>query len=369
MKIPFQNLTSLPPDERQSIEEAALRTIRSGRYVLNREVLSFEKEFASSMGKEHCISVGNGLDALRIALLAGVENISPGDEVIVPAQTFIATWIAVIQAGMVPVAVDVDTRYGLLDLQEIVRAITPRTRTILPVHLFGFSVDLRPLQELARQHHLFLLEDAAQAHGHANLGLGDATAFSFYPTKNLGALGDGGAIVTNRADIAERAAQLRNYGKNNLGEATLLGSNSRLDELQAAILKEKLRFLPRSVEERRSIARFYLETIRHPEITLPGETEASSLTVNQGVWHLFPIRTQRRAELQEHLASHGIETAIHYSQTPYQQSALKNHPALWRIFASSPSAERWANEELSLPLYPGMTQEMLHAVAEACNAF
>lgn len=364
MRVPFQDFSKTHAPYQAELEEAVQKSLRSGHYILGSEVERFEEEFASYCGKRFCVSVGNGLDALRIALLAAIDRIEPGDEVVVPGQTYIATWLAVTQAGMVPVAVDVDRATGCLDAALVEQALSSRTRAILPVHLYGFAAEMAPLRELANRRGLVIVEDAAQAHGNAAIGSGEATAYSFYPTKNLGALGDGGAIVTDNRELAQRAARLRNYGKAESGMVEVAGFNSRLDELQAAILRVKLRHLDRAIELRRAIAQRYADNIALRSAQLPPLS-----TPAQSVWHLFPLLISERERLEQHLQQRGIQTLNHYRWTPFQQPLYRHHPTSWRAATALVQSEKWAAEELSLPLYPGMDDEAIDAVIEGCNGF
>lgn len=358
--VPFLDLTAAYRELRTDIDAAIARVLAGGRYILEEEVAAFEAEWAAYCGAAHAVGVGNGLDALTLALRA--LDIGPGDEVIVPAHTFIATWLAVsaVGAGLIPVDVDVAT--GLMDVAAASQAITPRTRAILPVHLYGCPADLDAILALARRHGLAVIEDAAQAHGACYRGRrigahGDIVCWSFYPGKNLGALGDAGAITTNDSGLAARIRRLRNYGSEVKYIHPERGVNSRLDALQAAILRVKLPHLEGWNARRATIARIYDAAIQHGEIVKP----VIPATVTPS-WHLYVIRHPQRGVLQARLRSQGIETLIHYPTPPYRQGAYTqcgHDPAHY------PVSEAWANSCLSLPIGPHLQPADAHRVAEA----
>jgi dTDP-4-amino-4,6-dideoxygalactose transaminase len=358
--IPFLDLKASYQELAEELDGAYHRVTRSGWFILGSEVKAFEAELAAFTGVKHCIGVGDGLDALHLILRA--YGAGPGDEVIVPSNTFIATWLAVSQVGATPVPVEPDERTHNLDPERVEAAITPRTRAILPVHLHGQPADMDPLVEIARRHGLKVIEDAAQAHGARYKGrragsLGDAAAFSFYPGKNLGALGDGGAITTDDDALAERLRLLRNYGSRVKYQHEVLGYNSRLDELQAAFLRVKLPRLDAWNARRREIARLYDEALAGvPGLTLPFAPAFAS-----PVHHLYVIRHARRDALQQHLTLAGIGTLIHYPVPPHRSSPYE---ARFPDPASLPIADRLGREVLSLPIGPHLpAASALHVAA------
>lgn len=362
--LPFLDLTRLNLRFKNEFEDALKKVMARGWFIQGEELAAFESEFAAYCGASHCIGVGNGLDALTLILRGYIElgKIDPGDEVILPANTFIATALAVSHAGLTPVLAEPDAD-GNLDPASASSAISPRTRVLLPVHLYGRLANMPALRTLANTHNLLLIEDAAQAHGatmnsrHAG-SFGDAAGFSFFPGKNLGALGDGGAVITADAELAACVISLRNYGSIRKYHHERQGVNSRLDELQAAFLRIKLRALSTDVEERDALARLYCAEINNPHITLPtlpGKNETHA-------WHLFVIRSPLRDALQKHLRTAGIETLIHYPVPIHRQPAYAN--MRWPSF---PISETYAATVLSLPLYPGLAN--IQHVINACNAF
>lgn len=348
MKVPFLDVQATYRELADEIDTAYHRVMASGHFILGPELEAFEQEFATYCEAKHCIGVANGLDALHLILRA--YGIGPGDEVIVPAHTFIATWLAVSHAGATPVPVEPDPRTYNIDPTQIDRVITDRTRAIMPVHLYGQPADMEPIVAIARSHSLKVIEDAAQAHGARYRGrragsLGDAAGFSFYPSKNLGAFGDGGAIITSDRDLHESILQLRNYGSTVKHRHDIIGCNSRLDELQAAYLRVKLRALERWNARRRAAAQYYLlELSNHTELSLPGVASGCN-----PVWHLFVIRTPRRDALIAQLAGEGISTSIHYPVPPHRSKAYAE--AYSRAFRL-PLTERISSEILSLPIGP-----------------
>jgi dTDP-4-amino-4,6-dideoxygalactose transaminase len=357
MAIPFLDLKRVNAPHEAAIRSAIGRVIDSGWYVLGEEVRAFEREFAAFCEVPHCVSVANGLDALTLILRA--YEIGAGDEVIVPANTFIATWLAVSQAGAVPVPVEPDPLTHNIDPARIEAAITPRTRALLPVHLYGQPADMAPILDIARRHGLRVIEDAAQAHGARYAGqrvggLGDAAAFSFYPGKNLGALGDGGAITTRDAALAERLRLLRNYGSTVKYQHEVAGVNSRLDEMQAAVLRAKLPALEAENARRCELAAVYLDALNEAGVQLPQVIAAA-----EPVWHLFVVASAQRAALQEALTCAGIGYQVHYPIACHQQRAYAGQawPAL-------PTAERLQHQVLSLPMAPYMNEDEVRAVAQ-----
>ncbi len=316
------------------------------------------------MGANYCVGVGNGLDALHLALRA--MGVGPGDEVIVPSNTYIATWLAVSHAGARPVPVEPDPKTYNIDPDRIASAITPRTKVILPVHLYGQPADLDPIIEIAKRHGLYVLEDAAQAHGALYKGRrvgihGDAVAWSFFPSKNLGAFGDAGAVTTNNPEIAEKVMLMRNYGSRVKYINETLGFNSRLDPLQAAVLRVKLAYLDEWNRRRQKIAALYLRELKGTGLTLPYVPAWA-----EPVWHLFVVRTQMRDALQAHLEERGIGTLIHYPIPPHRQQAYAH---LGLPEGSLPIAEAIHREVLSLPIGPHLSVENVERVIEAVHLF
>lgn len=350
---------------REELDRSYHRVMDSGWYILSDEVTQFEREFAEYCGARHCVAVGNGLDALTIALRA--LEIGPGDEVIVPANTYIATWLAVSAVGATPVPVDADEATSNIDPALIAAAIGPATKAILPVHLYGQTADMRAIAEAAKGHGLRVVEDAAQAHG-ASFGtrragaLGAAAGFSFYPTKNLGAFGDAGAIVTDDDGIAEFARLFRNYGSPRKYENVLPGANSRLDPLQAAFLRVKLGHLDAWNARRREIAERYLSEIneRGALLRLP-----HVLADSEPVWHVFCVRSELRDQLAAALNAKGIETLIHYPVPPYASGAYQADGP----WPAMPVSDRLAAQSLSLPMGPHLDDDAVAAVIAAVNAF
>jgi dTDP-4-amino-4,6-dideoxygalactose transaminase len=348
MTIPFLDLKAAYLELQIELDAAYKRVMESGWFILGQEVEVFEREFAAYCGTQHCISVGNGLEALHLILRA--LEVGPGDEVIVPANTFIATWLAVTYAGASPVPVEPYEKTYNIDPNRIEEAITPRTRVILPVHLYGQPADMEPIKAIANRYGLKVIEDAAQAHGarykgNRAGGLGDAAGFSFYPGKNLGAFGDGGAVTTDDDLLAARIRSLRNYGSHSKYYNELKGFNSRLDELQAAFLRVKLQKLDEWNERRKVIAGLYRKGLANvPGLTLPCVPGWAD-----PVWHLFVVRLPDRSRLQQHLLKHGVQTLIHYPVPPHKQDAYKemNHLVL-------PLSEKIHKEVVSLPMGPSM---------------
>jgi len=363
--IPFFNLQDSNAEVAQDIRSAFERVFESGHVIMGPELEAFETEFAAYCGVKHCIGMGNGLDALALALRA--KGIGPGDEVIVPSQTFIASWLAVSMVGATPVPVEIaEDSYGLRpDLIE--EKISVRTKAIMPVHLFGCPVDMTAIGQIAKEANLFVLEDAAQAHGSTHNGiraggLGHAAGFSFYPTKNLGAIGDGGATVTSDDALAAELRRLRNYGSDVKYVHEVAGVNSRLDELQAAILRVKLRHLDNWNAQRRAIAAQYTAELEGVgDITLPATPEGSV-----PVYHLYVIRTAQREALIDYLKQRGITCLVHYPIPPHVQGAYAN---LSIPPDSLPAATRAANECLSLPIWPQMKPSDVATVVQHIRAF
>lgn len=345
--IPFLDLKSINAQYREELLAACAGVIDSGWYIQGNEHKAFEKEFADYCGAKHCIGVANGLDALVLILRAYKELgvMQDGDEVIVPANTYIASILAISENGLVPVLVEPSPESFLIDPVNIAAKITPRTKAILPVHLYGQTCEMDAINAIARTHGLKVIEDSAQSHG-ACFGdkrsgnLGDASGFSFYPGKNLGALGDGGAVTTNDDDLAQVIRALGNYGSHKKYENLYKGINSRLDEIQAAMLRVKLKYLDDETQKRRAIASCYRENIKNDKIILP-----TARKDDNHVWHLFVIRTQSRDELQHYLTQKGVQTLIHYPIPPHQQAAYQE----WNA-KSYPISEKIHRDVLSLPI-------------------
>ena len=359
--LEFLELARVNAPHRSAIHEAIERVLDSGWYILGQELQSFEREFADYCGTSHCIGVANGMDALHLILRAC--GIGAGDEVIVPSNTFIATWLAVSQAGATPVPVEPDARTHNLDPNRIEAAITPRTRAIMPVHLYGQPADMDPINAIARRHGLRVIEDAAQAHGARYHGkragsLGDAAGFSFYPGKNLGALGDAGAITTSDDQLAATLRKLRNYGSSLKYRHEIAGFNSRLDEIQAAVLRVKLRHLDRENAARAWLAVEYAQALSGLPLTLP-----EVLAGSHPAWHLMVVRSTQREALQAHLTQRRIGHAVHYPTACHLQQAYAGSkwPAL-------PVAEQLQREVLSLPMAPYLTRADVLAVADAIGS-
>ncbi len=353
--IPFLDIKQITMKQLSGMEQAFDRTVASGNFILGSEVKAFEEEFAEYCGVQHCIGVGNGLDALHLILRA--MDIGEGDEVIVPSNTFIATWLAVSYAGAIPVPVEPDETTYNIDPAKIEAAITKKTKAIMPVHLYGQPADMDLILEIAAKYHLKVIEDAAQAHGarykgKRTGGLGEAAGFSFYPGKNLGAFGDGGAVTTNDSTIAEKVRQLRNYGSQIKYAHDVQGFNSRLDELQAAFLRVKLRHLDEWNSRRLELVDYYRRCLAGTKVLLP------EIPVGlESVFHLFVIRTTHRDDLQAGLKAVGIETLIHYPTPPHKQGAYSTMQNL-----NLPIAERMSQEVLSLPMGPHLSSVMVEEV-------
>jgi len=366
MNIPFLDLKAINAQYKDEMTKAFERVLDSGWYIQGAEVSAFESEFAEYCGAKHCIGVANGLDALILILRAYKEMgiLSDGDEVIVPANTYIASILAITENSLKPVLVEPDLATYNLDPLLTEQAITPQTKAILAVHLYGQLADMVALKGLAKQHGLLLLEDSAQAHGASLDGIkagawGDASGFSFYPGKNLGALGDGGAVTTNDDKLAEVIRALGNYGSHKKYENIYQGLNSRLDELQAALLRVKLENLDNEIVYRRKVANTYLEGIEHPDIILPNVRDEEA-----HVWHLFVIRCKKRDELQGYLSEQGIQTLIHYPIPPHKQQAYKE----W-VDASYPVTEVVHQEVLSLPISPTLDMNDADKVVQAISEY
>lgn len=362
--IKFYDFDRVHLDVKADLKKASARVVDSGWYVLGREVEAFEQEFAQYCGVEHCVGVGSGLDALFLILKA--YDIGPEDEVIVPSHTFIATWLAVANTGAVPVPVDPSLASYNIDVDLIEEKITPRTKAIVVVHLYGQCVDVEPIHKIAMRHNLKLVEDAAQAHGafcqSGKVGsLGDAASFSFYPTKNLGCLGDGGAITTNDQELAEKVRLLRNYGSKEKYIYELQGYNDRLDEMQAALLRVKLKHLDRWNEQRAIIADKYSDALSGiTAIALPQKSNSASCVFHQ---YVIRITDGGRDNLVTYLASKGVETMIHYPVPPHRSGLFGDK--VWSL----PICEDIVDSIISLPIYNNMPEEHLDVIIESLRSF
>ena len=368
--IPFLDLKNINHQYREELIADCTRVIDSGWYIGGKELEQFEQNFAEYCGVKFAIGVANGLDALILTLRAWKElgKLQDGDEVIVPSNTYIASILAITANNLMPVLVEPDLATYNIDPAKIEEAITAKTKVILPVHLYGQLAAMSDIMEIAEKHNLLVLEDSAQSHG-AQLDCkkagnwGDASGFSFYPGKNLGALGDAGAITTNDAELAQTLRALRNYGSHEKYKNLFVGVNSRLDEMQAAILDVKLKHLDDETQNRRQIANFYMAGINNPLIELP-KVNKDVLNDQQHVWHVFVIRSKHRIELQKYLAESGIQTLIHYPIPPHKQQAYEEWNGL-----SYPVSEQIHAEILSLPMGPTLTVEDAEKVIQLCNEF
>jgi dTDP-4-amino-4,6-dideoxygalactose transaminase len=364
MNIPFLDLGAGYRELRSEIDQAVRRTLDSGCYILGPEVEAFEGEFAQYCAASYAVGVASGSDAIRLGLLA--LDVGPGDEVIVPSNTYIATWLAVSQCGAIPVPVEPDEATYNIDPSRIESAITSRTKAIIPVHLYGQPADLDPILVVARKYDLRVLEDGAQAVGARYKGRrigghGDAVAWSFYPSKNLGAFGDGGAVTTNNFEVADRIRVLRNYGSRVKYVNEVKGFNSRLDPIQAAVLRVKLRYLDAWNERRNIRAYEYLHGLQETNLTLPVVPGWA-----QPVWHLFVVRLAERNRLMKRLSDEGISTLIHYPVPPHRQAAYKDQIG---NYPNIETTERLADEVVSLPLGPHLSNDNLQAVVDAIHRY
>jgi dTDP-4-amino-4,6-dideoxygalactose transaminase len=364
--IKFLDLQKINAQYEQELKEAANRVIDSGWYLMGKELETFEQNYASFCGTKYALGVANGLDALRLIFKAYIElgSMQKGDEIIVPANTYIASVLAISDNGLIPVFVEPNIHTYNLDSTKIEAALTTRTKAILTVHLYGQNSIDKKMLALCKKHNLKLVEDSAQSHGaiwneKVMGGVGDAAGHSFYPGKNLGALGDAGAVTTNDETLAKTIEALRNYGSHKKYENIYQGLNSRLDEIQAAFLNVKLKYIQADILERRRVANYYLENIKNPEIILP-----EVLNEAGHVWHLFVIRTSKRKELQNYLTDNGIQTLIHYPISPHKQEAYKEYNTL-----SFPITEQIHDEVLSLPIGPILNQEEVINIVKTLNEF
>lgn len=364
--IPFLDLKSINNQCQQELKDACARVIDSGWYIMGNELAEFETEFAAYCGTKHAIGVANGLDALILVLRAWKElgKLQSGDEVIVQANTYIASILAITENDLVPVLVEPNLTTYNLDPEVVRAAITPKTKAILPVHLYGLLSPMPELMAIASEHNLLVLEDCAQAHGAEMQGRcagnwGHAAGFSFYPGKNLGALGDAGAITTNDDELAKTLKALRNYGSHKKYENLYQGSNSRLDEIQAAMLRVKMNNLDAETTRRQQISLRYRSGINNPLVTLP-QVAAEELHV----WHLFVVRCELRESLQRWLTAQGVQTLIHYPVPPHKQPAYSEYAD-----KSLPLTELIHQQVISLPLYPTMSDDAIEQVITAINDF
>ncbi|MBS0335293.1 MAG: DegT/DnrJ/EryC1/StrS family aminotransferase [Proteobacteria bacterium] len=362
-RIRFLDVRALHLRHRAGLHEALDRVLESGNFIQGAQLEAFEREFAAYCGAGHCVGVGSGLDALHLTLRAW--GIGPGDEVIVPSNTYIATWLAVTHAGATPVPVEPRLDTYNMDPERVGAAITPRTRAIIAVHLYGQPADMDPINAIARERGIKVMEDAAQAHGAAYKGrragsLGDAAGFSFYPSKNLGALGDGGAVVTNDAALAGRLRSLRNYGSAIKDRNEHIGFNSRLDELQAAFLRIGLASLEEDNARRSALAARMLSGMADSGLVVPVVPEWA-----QPAWHRFVVRHPARDDVMRRLAAAGVETMVHYPIPPHLQPAYAQTPL---AHACLPVSERIHREVFSLPLYPSMDEAGVDRILAALRA-
>lgn len=365
--IKFLDLQKINLQHQTEIEAQLLEVFRSGWYLMGEKLKSFESNLSSYIGSSHAIGVANGLDALRLILKAYIEMgiMAVGDEIIVPSNTYIASILAISDNGLVPVLVEPDINSYNIDVSKIQEKISSKTKAILIVHLYGRIIFSDQLQQIAKENNLKIIEDNAQAigaewNGKKSGNLGDAAGFSFYPGKNLGALGDAGAITTNDDQLATTIRALANYGSNQKYVNIYKGLNSRLDEIQAAILDVKLKYIDSENKKRTEIAKRYISEIKNPKIILPELPENE----NEHVWHLFVIRTENRDELQNYLSEKNIQTLIHYPIPPHQQNAYKE----WNDL-SFPISEKIHNEVLSLPISPVLEDEEVQTIIKALNHF
>jgi dTDP-4-amino-4,6-dideoxygalactose transaminase len=364
VNVPFLDLRLVNNQYRKELIEASTRVIDSGWYIFGDELASFEKEFANYCGTKYCVGVGNGLDALTLTLRAWKElgKLKEGDEIIVPANTYIASILAITENNLKPVLVEPNEKTFNIDPVRIELEITNKTKAILPVHLYGQLADMEAIVDIAKRNNLLVLEDSAQAHGASINGRksgnwGDASGFSFYPGKNLGALGDAGAVTTNDLELAQTIRAFGNYGSRIKYENMYQGVNSRLDEIQAAFLRVKLKHLDNEIQSRREVARHYLDGIKNSSINLP-----SWENLEQHVFHLFVIQTSRRTQVQKYLSDQGIQTLIHYPIAPHQQKAYQG------LFGKSyPKTEKIHQTVLSLPISSILSNNEVERVIKVVN--
>lgn len=364
MEVEFLDFKAAYAELKEELRAASERVLQSGWYLFGSELEAFEKEYAAYLGVQHCVGVGNGLDALQLSLRAG--GVGGGDEVIVPSLTFIATWLAVSYSGAVPVPVEPDARTYNLDAALLERAITNRTKAIIPVHLYGQPADMDPIMEIARRHRLLVLEDSAQAHGARYKtkfagGIGQMSAWSFYPGKNLGALGDGGAVTTDDDELARKVRLLRNYGSGEKYVHEMKGFNTRLDEIQAAFLRVKLSRIDEWNVRRKRVAQRYIEELSDLDLLLPRVPEWA-----EPAWHLFVVRSSDRDALREHLARLGVKTLVHYPIPPHLQLAYAD---LDFREGSFPISEQIHKEVMSLPIGPHLGDHQISWIVKSVRSF
>jgi len=364
MNISYLNLKTIHDPIKAELQKSFEKVLDSEWFIQGKECEIFEKAFAEYCGTKYCVGVGNGLDAIRVILQA--YGIGPGDEVIVPANTFIATVLAISYVGATPVLVDADIHTYDIDVNKIEEKITSKTKAIIVVHLYGHVVEMQKVWDIAQKYNLKVIEDSAQAHGGIYNGrktgnLGDAGAFSFYPGKNLGALGDGGAVTTNDKELADKIRAICTYGSYRKYDHQFKGCNSRLDEVQAALLAVKLPHLDSWNNERKRIAQIYNEKIQNELFTLPKVDNVAS-----HVFHIYPILCKDRAKLIDYLQNNGIGTNVHYPTPIPRQGAYVDMN--WDM-KEYPITERICAEEVSIPLYPGMTEKEIEYVIDVLNAY
>jgi dTDP-4-amino-4,6-dideoxygalactose transaminase len=370
--IKFLDLQKINNSHRQEFDDAIKKVLDSGWYILGNALQEFEKNFASFCGVKQCIGVSNGLDALILILRAYIEMgiMKENDEIIVPANTYIATILSISHNKLKPVLVEPNINTYNIDPKLIEKKITAKTKAIMPVHLYGQCADMVSINSIAKKYNLLVIEDAAQAHGalynNKRTGnLGDAAGFSFYPGKNLGALGDAGAVTTNNDELAETIKALRNYGSHKKYYNHYIGFNNRLDEIQAALLNVKLKYIDSENQRRREIAQYYCDNIKNEKIILPIlDTTCSILDTESHVWHLFVVRTEKRDELQKYLNDNGIQTVIHYPVPPHKQSAYQEFNDL-----SYPITEKIHKEVLSLPLNNLLINDEIELILNRLNNY
>lgn len=370
--IKFLDLQKINDRYRKEFQDAIDKLLDSGWFILGESVERFEKNFAAYCGVKHCIGISNGLDALILILRAYMEsgNIKEGDEIIVPANTYIASILSISHNKLKPVLVEPDIDTYNIDPSLIEKKITKKTKAIMPVHLYGRVAEMDEIKLLAEKYNLIIIEDAAQAHGSEyngkkTGGFGNAAGFSFYPGKNLGALGDAGAVTTNDDKLAETITALRNYGSHEKYNNIFKGFNNRLDEIQAAILTVKLKYLDEENQRRREVAQYYCNNIKNEKIILPNHSlnQPISQSLNH-VWHLFVVRTNERNKLQNYLSDNGIQTVIHYPVPPHRQPAYKE----WNHF-NLPVTEKIHNEVLSLPIGSHLSDDDLEFIVKKVNSY
>lgn len=360
--IKFLDLKKINERYREEIDLRIKGVLDSGWYILGGECKAFEENFARYIGVKHCIGCANGLDALNL-ILRGYD-FKPNDEIIVPANTYIATILAISENNLTPVLVEPDIKTYNIDPDKIEAAITPKTRAIMLVHLYGQAVCMDKIYELAKKYDLKIIEDSAQAHGSEYKGikcgaLGDASGFSFYPGKNLGAMGDGGCVTTNNDELAARIRAIANYGSDYKYHHIFKGVNSRLDEIQAGVLDVKLKYLDSDNTRRREISKFFRENIKNPEIILPETYDEKA-----HVWHVFVVRTKNRAKFQNYLEENEIQTNIHYPTPPHKQGAYKEWAA-----RNYPVTEKIHNEIISIPMSPVLEDFEVEKIVEVINGY